>query len=97
MPGPYPRGVWARLARGRPGSWSPRSPVGDPTHGQRVDSAESGGGLLQEVLGGEPHGGVVALPDLVAVGVDEDEAVSGDPGVHAGPEGAVGLGDGAVV
>src|SRR5690625_331250 len=62
-----------------------------------AQSTELGSGLVQEVGGGEPHRGVVALPDLVALGVDEDEPVSGDAGVHAGPEGAVGLGDGAVV
>src|SRR5690625_1321321 len=62
-----------------------------------AQSTELGSGLVQEVGGGEPHRGVVALPDLVALGVDEDEPVSGDSGVHAGPEGAVGLGDRAVV
>src|SRR5690625_1816766 len=62
-----------------------------------AQSTELGSGLVQEVGGGEPHRGVVALPDLVALGVDEDEPVSGVAGVHAGIEGAVGVGDGAVV
>ena len=46
---------------------------------------------------GQPHGGVLAVPALLAVLVDQHEAVAGQAGVHALAERAVRLRDGAVV
>src|SRR5690625_7472661 len=60
-----------------------------------AQSTELGSGLVQEVGGGEPHRGVVALPDLVALGVDEDEPGPGAAGGMPGPGGPLASGAGA--